>query len=124
MTGSSGAYILVIAMISTAAAQGKLPDVFHAVADANRRRLLDLLRERERCVQDLVPHLRVTVGAVSQHLKILLEAGLVTRRKQGRHRFYRARPEGLREVHAWTERYAVFWEQGLERLGDFLDEGE
>lgn len=104
-------------------AQSKLPDVFHAIADSNRRRLLDLLREEERCVQDLVPHLRITLGAVSQHLKILLETGLVTRRKQGRHRFYRTRPEALREVHDWTAQYRAFWESRLDRLGEYLDEG-
>jgi DNA-binding transcriptional ArsR family regulator len=107
----------------TRAAQSKLPDVFHAVADANRRRLLDLLRERERCVQDLVPHLRITVGAVSQHLKVLLAAGLVTRRKQGRHRYYRATPEALREIHEWTEQYEKFWQGRLKKLGQYLDEG-
>ena len=106
----------------TDATQSNLSDVLHAIADANRRRLLDLLRENERSVQELVPHLEITVGAVSQHLKVLLEAGLVTRRKQGRHRFYRARPEGLRELRAWTARYEEFWKRSLDRLEDILDE--
>jgi len=96
-------------------------DVYHAIADPNRRRLLDLLGAEERSVQDLMPFFTVTVGAVSQHLKVLLECGLVERRKQGRHRLYRARPQGLREVHAWTGQYRRFWEQNLERLGDYLD---
>ena len=102
----------------------KTPDVFHAIADPNRRRLLDLLREEEHCVQDLVPHLGVTIGAVSQHLKILLESGLVTRRKAGRHRYYRAAPQALDEVHDWTQRYRAFWESRLDRLGRYLEETE
>ncbi len=53
-------------------------DVFHAIADENRRRLLDLLRNGERSVQDLVSELTVTVGAVSQHLKVLRETGWIT----------------------------------------------
>ena len=99
-------------------------DVFHAIADANRRRLLDLLRDEERCVQDLVPHLGITIGAVSQHLKVLLEGGLVTRRKAGRHRYYRAVPNALGEVQAWVEHHRVFWETQLDRLERHLQSSE
>ena len=101
---------------------GRPADVFHAIADANRRRLLDLLRDEERCVQDLVPHLGITIGAVSQHLKILLDGGLVTRRKAGRHRYYRAVPNALDEVQAWVEHHRVFWEAQLDRLEQYFDE--
>lgn len=97
-------------------------DVYHAIADANRRKLLELLCEREHSVQELMPHFSVTIGAISQHLKVLLESGLVARRKQGRHRFYRTNPEALREVHEWTEQYRRFWRSHLDRLGDYLDE--
>ncbi len=96
-------------------------DVYHAIADGNRRRLLELLSERERSVQELMPHFEVTIGAVSQHLQILLASGLVDRRKEGRFRFYRARPQALEEVHEWTERYRRFWESSLDRLDDYLD---
>jgi len=105
-------------------ASDKHVDVYRAIADANRRKLLDLLRERERPVQELVPHLDVTVGAVSQHLKVLLDAGLVARRKKGRQRLYRAEPRTLREVHDWTRRYRRFWSSRLDRLGRYLDERE
>ena len=99
----------------------KAVDVYHAIADANRRKLLTLLCERERSVQELMPHFDVTMGAVSQHLKILLVSGLVTRRKDGRFRYYRADPEALREVHDWTEQYRRFWEARLDRLETYLD---
>jgi DNA-binding transcriptional ArsR family regulator len=97
------------------------PDVYHAISDANRRKLLDLLGEQERCVQELVPHLGITIGGVSQHLKILREAELIKPRQQGRYRFYRAEPLGLKEVHDWTGQYRQFWEMRLDRLGDYLD---
>ena len=96
-------------------------DVFHAISDENRRRLLDLLRGGERSVQDLVSEMSVTIGAVSQHLKVLLESGLVTRRKQGRYRFYAVRRGALREVHAWTDHYRQFWDDSLDRLDFFLE---
>jgi DNA-binding transcriptional ArsR family regulator len=98
-------------------------DVFHAIADGNRRRILDLLANHERSVQELVPHLNVTFGAVSQHLKVLFDCGLVSRRKEGRKRYYRAKADGLREVHEWTERYRGAWEERLDALGRHLDQG-
>jgi len=98
------------------------PDVFRAIADPKRRRILDLLRQGERPVGDLVPHLGVSIGAVSQHLRVLRECGLVTQRKDGRHRRYSVSPEPLRAVVAWTAPYARFWKSRLSRLGDHLDE--
>ena len=96
-------------------------DVYHAIADPNRRKLLELLSEEAHSVQALMPHFDVTIGAVSQHLQILLSGELVTREKQGRFRIYRAQPEALKEVHDWTERYSRFWASRLDRLGDYLD---
>lgn len=98
------------------------PDVYFAIADPTRRRLLDLLAGGERSVQDLMKFFDVTIGAISQHLKVLLDCGLVERRKQGRFRFYRARPVALEDVHAWTEQYQRFWDTSLDRLEKHLDE--
>lgn len=98
------------------------PDIFHAVADANRRTLLDLLLDGPRPVQELGAHFEISLAAVSQHLKVLLEAGLVSREARGKYRFYRAEPAALRQVHDWTEQYRAFWEDRLDRLGDFLDD--
>ncbi len=99
-------------------------DVYHAIADPNRRKMLELLSHRERSVQELVPHFNVTLGAISQHLKILLDSRLVERRKAGRFRFYRASPAQLREVHQWTLQYQRFWESRLDRLDDYLKHHE
>ena len=100
----------------------KQSDVYRAIADGNRRRLLELLREQERSVQELMPHFDVTMGAISQHLRILEESGLVARRKQGRFRYYRAKPQALKRVHDWTAQYRSFWKSRLDRLGDYLDD--
>jgi DNA-binding transcriptional ArsR family regulator len=97
-------------------------DVFHAVADANRRGLLDRLARGEAPVGALVDHSRLSYSAVSKHLAVLHDAGLVRRRRSGRQRLYRLEPAPLREVYDWTTRYEVFWATRLARLRDVLDE--
>lgn len=95
-------------------------DVFHAIADTNRRKILDLLQEEEMPVQNLASHFDISFQAVSQHLHILAGAGLVSRRKKGRYRIYKARPDALREVYEWITHYKRFWESSLDRLGIYL----
>lgn len=102
--------------------EGALLDVYQAIADPSRRKLLELLSREERSVQELAPHFDVTLGAISQHLKILLQSRLVVRRKAGRFRYYRARPRRLKQVHEWTKRYERFWESRLNRLERYLDD--
>ena len=97
-------------------------DIFYAVADANRRKLLDLLIKGEQPVQGLAAHFDISLQAVSQHLQILANAGLVSKRKQGRFRYYRAEPAALQTVHDWVSRYRLFWDARLDRLGQVLDE--
>jgi DNA-binding transcriptional ArsR family regulator len=97
-------------------------DVFHAIADPNRRRLLDVLAEGDAPAQDLAGRFSISFAAVSQHLKVLREAGLVASRAEGRQRIYRLTPERLQMVNDWTGRYRRFWEGRLERLGLYLDE--
>jgi DNA-binding transcriptional ArsR family regulator len=98
------------------------PNIFHAVADPNRRTLLDLLLDGPRPVHELGAHFEISLAAVSQHLKVLLDAGLVSREVRGKYRFYHAEPAALREVHVWTEQYRAFWDGRLDRLGKYLDE--
>jgi DNA-binding transcriptional ArsR family regulator len=97
-------------------------DVFHAIADPNRRKMLELLSSKEQTVNELVTHFDVTVGAVSQHLKVLLESRLVSRRKEGRFRYYRAEHSRLKEVYDWTSQYEMFWMGRMRQLGKYLDE--
>ena len=97
-------------------------DVFHAVADANRRAMLDLLMGEERPVRDIAAHFDLSFQGVSQHLAVLADAGLVSRRKVGRYRYYRADPVALKEVYDWVSGYRRFWQRGLKRLDRYLDE--
>jgi DNA-binding transcriptional ArsR family regulator len=97
-------------------------DVFHAVADANRRALLDCLSLGEAPVGALVEQAGLSYSAVSQHLAVLLEVGLVRRRQDGRQRVYRLDATPLREVHAWTSHYEKFWRGKLARLRRVVEE--
>jgi DNA-binding transcriptional ArsR family regulator len=96
-------------------------DVFHAIADPNRRQLLDLLAAGDLPAQDLADRFEISFAAVSQHLKVLRDAGLVSRRADGRQRIYSLTPDRLRIVAEWTARYRGFWESRLKGLGKYLD---
>lgn len=99
-------------------------DVFAAIAHPARRQILDLLAEGERPVNELASHFAMSRPAVSQHLRALLDAGLVQETRHGRERRYRLAPGRLAEVSAWLARYERFWRDGLRRLGDYLDSDE
>jgi DNA-binding transcriptional ArsR family regulator len=96
-------------------------DVFHAVSDPTRRRLLDRLARGEQPVNVLAAPQRMSRPAVSQHLRILRGAGLVAVRRRGRQRLYRLEARRLREIYDWVAHYERFWQQGLRALGEFLD---
>lgn len=93
---------------------------FEALVEPNRRRILDLLREEERTVNELVESLSLSQPAVSKHLRVLREAGLVTARVDAQRRRYRVRPAPLAEVDAWLEPYRRFWDEKLEALERYL----
>jgi DNA-binding transcriptional ArsR family regulator len=95
--------------------------VFRALSDPTRRAMLDHLRDRESSVSELAEPFSMTQPAVSQHLKVLADAGLVWARRDGRQRLYRLRPAPLRDAFDWLERYARFWGEKLDALGAYLD---
>ncbi len=97
-------------------------DVYHAIAAPTRRAILDELQTGERSVNQLVERFDVTQPAISQHLKVLREAGLVTREAVGRERRYRLNPDRLREVYDWVGHYRHFWRGKLDALGAYLEE--
>ena len=97
-------------------------DVFHAIADGNRRVLIDLMGPGPRAVGELVIASGLSYSATSQHLAILRNAGLVSSEASGRRRIYRLRPTALREVYDWSGRYREFWRSRLDALGDLLGE--
>jgi DNA-binding transcriptional ArsR family regulator len=96
------------------------PDVFRAISDPTRRALLDLLAAEEQPVSALVHRFEMTQPAISQHLRVLRETGLVRERKVGRQRLYRLHPERLREAHDWLAHYERFWQEKLLALGEHL----
>ena len=95
---------------------------YAAVAEPHRRQILDLLRERERSVNDLVAKLRLSQPGVSKHLRVLREAGLVDVRADGRRRWYGLRPQPLAEVDEWLAPYREFWAERLDALERHLNE--
>ena len=97
-------------------------DRFAALADATRRHLLEELATADRSVTELMAGLDVSQAAVSQHLRVLREAGLVTARKEGRRRYYQLRPAALTELRDWLDELERFWRARLAALGDYLRE--
>ena len=97
-------------------------DIYHAIAAPTRRAILDELRQGERTVGELVDCFDMTQPAISQHLKILREAGLVLPRSVGRQRLYQLNGERLREVYDWSGHYNRFWRAKLDALGAYLEE--
>jgi DNA-binding transcriptional ArsR family regulator len=97
-----------------------MDSLFGVLAEANRRRILDLLRDGPRPVGDLVDALELTQPAVSKHLRILREAGLVEVQAAGRQRLYSLRAEPLRELDQWLSDYRRHWEESMDRLEEYL----
>jgi DNA-binding transcriptional ArsR family regulator len=95
---------------------------FEVLAEPNRRRILDLLRAQERPVGDLVRELAVTQPAVSKHLRVLREAGLVDVTIDALRRIYRVSAEPLREIDEWLEPYRELWSSRLDDLERHLEE--
>jgi DNA-binding transcriptional ArsR family regulator len=96
------------------------PDVFSAISHPARRQMLDLLLEADRSVNTIAGHFEMSRPAVSQHLRILLEAGLVTEQRHGRERRYHLVPERLGPVREWMAHYERFWDDRLRRLQSLL----
>ena len=94
---------------------------FEVLAEPNRRRILDLLRGSESPVGDLVERLDLSQPAVSKHLRILREAGLVEVRADAQRRLYRVRPEPLRTLDEWLAPYRRMWAASLDDLEQHLD---
>lgn len=94
-----------------------MPDVFAAVSDPTRRFILGRLRDQgESSLTTLADCLPMSRQAVTKHLDILVAAGLVTKRAQGRNRLHALCPDPLREVEDWLAPYAAAWDERLERL--------
>lgn len=108
-------------MTNTAAAPKQ--DVFQAVADPTRRELLGLLGDRELPLKDLTGHFPMSRTAVSKHLRILSDAGLVRERKVGRETRYRLNADPLLELKRWLAYFDRFWENKLSLLKHYVESG-
>lgn len=95
--------------------------IFEVLLEPNRRRILDLIGAGERPVGELVDGLQLSQPAVSKHLRILREAGLVAVRGDAQRRLYSVRPEPLRAIDDWLEPYRRMWAASLDRLETHLD---
>lgn len=91
------------------------------IAEPSRRRILDALRSGEQPVQALVQCLAMSQPAISKHLRVLRDAGLVEARADGQRRIYRVRPEPLMQLDQWLEPYRQMWQESLDRLAEHLD---
>jgi DNA-binding transcriptional ArsR family regulator len=96
-------------------------DVFTAIANPVRRSLLDALAAGAQPVNKLARRYKVSRPAISQHLRILVDAGLVEGQREGRTNTYVLRPDGLVHVQHWLDKHEELWQQRLQRLGRYLD---
>lgn len=96
-------------------------DVFQAIADPTRRELLNLLATKEMPVKEISGHFPMSRTAVSKHLHILADAGLLTEHKVGRETRYKLQAAPLRELKQWLSYYEKFWDNKLNALKNFVE---
>jgi DNA-binding transcriptional ArsR family regulator len=99
------------------------PEVFAAISHPARRRMLDLLAEGDCPVNAIAGNFEMSRPAVSQHLRVLRNAGLVTEQRHGRERRYRLAPRRLGPVRDWLSHYERFWDDRFDRLRRHLEKG-
>jgi DNA-binding transcriptional ArsR family regulator len=99
-----------------------LDRTFAALADPTRRSILEHLSQGDRCVTDLARPHRMSLPAVSKHLRVLEKAGLIKRRRRGRVHSLKLEAEPMKQASQWIEEYRKFWEGSLDRLDEYLKE--
>lgn len=97
-------------------------DVFQAIADPTRREIIGMVAHQSLNLNAVADQFNISRPAISKHIKILTECGLITIRQQGRERYCEAKFEKLNEVSNWVEQYKKFWEQKLDALEVYLNE--
>lgn len=103
-------------------ATDQLSRAFAALADPSRRAILERLAEGEATVSELAEPFNMSLPSVSKHLSVLERAGLITKSRHRQQRWCRLEARPLRDVHEWAEIYRAFWEEGLMKLGEQLEE--
>lgn len=102
--------------------QQQLDLTFAALSDPTRRAILSMLASGEKSVTDLAEPFRMTLPAVSKHLKVLQRAGLVSQSREAQWRPCRLEAKPLKDAAAWIEHYRKYWEQSFDRLDEYLHE--
>lgn len=97
-------------------------DVFVAIAHPVRRQILETLAQESMTTNAIAEPFDVSRSAISQHLTLLVDTGLVIRKKQGRTQVYSIQPENLNQVYEWIQKFEGMWNANLDRLGTLLDE--
>jgi DNA-binding transcriptional ArsR family regulator len=97
-------------------------DVFQAIADPTRREIINMVAHQSLHLNLVAEKFDISRPAISKHIKILTECGLITIKQQGRHRYCEAQLDKLNEVSGWVEQYRKFWTQKLDALEIYLDE--
>ena len=97
-------------------------DVFQAIADPTRRKIINMIAHQSLHLNSVAEKFNVSRPAISKHIKILTECGLITIKQEGRHRYCEARLNKLNEVSDWVEQYRKFWTQKLDALEVYLNE--
>jgi len=98
-------------------------DVFQAIADPTRREIINMIAHRSLNLNAVAGNFDVSRPAISKHIKILTECGLITIRQEGRQRFCEANLKSLVEVSSWVDQYSAFWTARLDALEAYLDKG-
>lgn len=99
----------------------RLDGVFSALADPTRRRILETLSRGDQCVTALARPYRMSLPAISKHLRVLEHAGLIRRRRDGRVHHLRLEAKPMREAAEWIQEYRQFWEGALDSLAQYLE---
>jgi DNA-binding transcriptional ArsR family regulator len=99
-------------------------DVFQAIADPTRREIIHLIARKPLPLNSIAENFAVSRPAISKHIKILTECGIVTIHSRGRERYCEARLQKLSEVSQWVDHFRVYWNQKLDALGEFLEKEE
>jgi DNA-binding transcriptional ArsR family regulator len=97
-------------------------DAFNAVAEPQRRHIINLLASGERSVNDIVQALDLKQPQVSKHLRVLREVGLVSVRGSGQQRLYKLNGEALKPIHDWVKTFERYWQESFDRLAEYLHE--
>ena len=95
-------------------------DVFQAIADPTRREIINVLAHQSLNLNAVAENFNISRPAISKHIKILTECGLIVIKQQGRERYCEAKLQKLNEVSQWVEQYRVFWTKKLDALENFL----